>query len=613
MNMELGKKDIVRDRVFPTHRAPLALRHALIACAASIIAVSSAAYVAVTLYPLRPAAALAEYFFRAQDAFWLVAIAVFLAACSVLRFPMVFSAALPNRISPGLVALALAALVFLCGAIGAQLVFDGYHLARDEALAEFDAVIFRTGRLIAPVAPEWRPFSQALAPRFMLPIAEQMGFSSQYLPGNALLRAVVGLWADPNLTSPILLAIAVLSAYGVARRLWPDRRDAAIIAPLMIATSSQTLVTAMTSYAMTAHLALNLLWLWLFLRNDKIGHAGAILVGALACGLHQVVFHPLFAAPFILRLWWKKRRVLAVVYGVSYAVICLFWMRYFQIALELQGMTAETARGAGLLDFIDRAVEQILTGEKNSFAIMLMNILRFVGWQNPLLLPLALLAYGQIRQGTGIARELAAGVALTLYAMMIIMTYQGHGWGYRYLHGLIGNLALLAAYGWVGVTAQASAAQMAACRSIVAISSAFAAFLLFPAHAKQAHDFAAPYARASAAIARAPTDLVILDGSDLLFSEDLVRNDPFLRNRPIVLGLTLMDETDLVRLCQRHSVSLFDASQGRRYGIRPDPGSQVAAEGDLRAKLRAAEEQRRMKLRATMAGAPCATPRSTGP
>ncbi|MDJ0450428.1 hypothetical protein [Methylocystis sp. JR02] len=612
MNMELGKKDIVRDRVFATHRAPLAFRHALIACAASIIAVSSAAYVAVTLYPLRPAAALAEYFFRMQDAFWLVAIAIFLAACGVLRFP-VFSAPLPNRISPGLVALALAALVFLCGAIGAQLVFDGYHLARDEALAEFDAVIFRTGRLIAPVAPEWRAVSQALAPRFMLPIAEQMGFSSQYLPGNALLRAVVGLWADPNLTSPILLAIAVLAAYGVARRLWPDRRDAAIIAPLMIATSSQALVTAMTSYAMTAHLALNLLWLWLFLRNDKIGHAGAILVGALACGLHQVVFHPLFAAPFILRLWWEKRRVLAVVYSVSYALICLFWMRYFQIALELQGMTAETARGAGLLDFIDRAVEQILTGEKNSFAIMLMNILRFVGWQNPLLLPLALLAYGQIRQGTGIARELAAGVALTLYAMMIIMTYQGHGWGYRYLHGLIGNLALLAAYGWVGVTAQASAAQMAACRSIVAISSAFAAFLLFPAHAKQAHDFAAPYARASAAIARAPTDLVILDGSDLLFSEDLVRNDPFLRNRPIVLGLTLMDETDLVRLCQRHSVSLFDASQGRRYGIRPDPGSQVAAEGDLRAKLRAAEEQRRMKLRATMAGAPCATPHSTGP
>lgn len=586
MHIAFDPNDISCEKNTATHRAPPALRHALIACAASIIAVSLVAFVAGTLYPFRPVAALTDYFFRVQDAFWLVAIAVFLAACSVLRIPTIFSAALPNRISPRLVALALAALVFLCGAIGAQLVFDGYPLSRDEALAEFDAVIFRTGRLIAPVAPEWRAFSQALAPRFMLPIADQMGFSSQYLPGNALLRAVVGLWADPNLTSPILLAIAVLAAYGVARRLWPDRRDAAIIAPLMIATSSQTLVTAMTSYAMTAHLALNLLWLWLFLRNDKIGHAGAILVGALACGLHQVVFHPLFAAPFILRLWRDKRRVLAMVYGVSYAFICLFWMRYFQIALELQGMASETTRGVGLLDFIDRAVEQILTGEKNSFAIMLMNVLRFVSWQNPLLLPLALLAYGQIRQGTGIARELAAGVALTLYAMIILMTYQGHGWGYRYLHGLIGNLALLSAYGWISVTAQASATQTAACRSILTVSSLFAAFVLFPARATQAHDFAAPYARASAAIALARTDVVVFDRSDMIFAEDLIRNDPFMRNRPIVLDLTPLEKADLTRLCQSYSIATFDAAQGRKYGIRPDNGMQLAAENERRAKLR---------------------------
>ncbi|KAF2990467.1 hypothetical protein OGR47_14955 [Methylocystis sp. MJC1] len=610
MNIAFRRKDISCEGGAES-RAPLALRHALILCAASTLAAIAGAYVALTLYPLRPAAWLTEYFFRTQDSFWLIATAALLVACTFLRFPTVFSAALP-RVPTRLVAFGLAALAFLCGAIGSSLVFDGLHLSRDEILAEFDAVVLRTGQLIAPVEPEWRPFSQALAPRFMLPIADQMGFASQYLPGNALLRAFVGLWADSSLTSPILLAIAVLAAYSVARRLWPDRRDVAIIAPLLIATSPQALVTAMTSYAMTAHLALNLLWLALFLRNDKAGHAGAILIGALACGLHQVVFHPLFVAPFILRLWWEKRRVLALVYSVSYALICLFWMRYFQIALELQGMASDSARGAGLLDFISRAVEQILTGERNGFAIMLMNILRFVSWQNPLLLPLALLAYGQIRQGSGIARELAAGVALTLYAMTIVMTYQGHGWGYRYLHGLIGNLALLAAYGWISVTAQASAVQTAACRSTVAVSSLFAALLLFPAHAKQAHDFAAPYARASAAIARAPTDVVILDESDMIFSEDLVRNDPFLRDRPIVLELTPIEENDLVGLCQKHSVSLFDASQGRRYGIRPDPGRQGVAEEDLRAKLQAAEE-RRVKLRAAMARASCGAPLSITP
>lgn len=603
MNFIFRKADLSYEGVAES-RAPLALYHALILCAASTLAATAGAYVALTLNPLRPAAWLTEYFFRTQDTLWLIAIAGLLVACAFLRFPTVFPAALPH-VPARLVAAGLAALAFLCGAIGSNVIFDGYHLSRDEALAEFDAVIFGAGRLIAPIEPEWRPFSQALAPRFMLPIADQIGFSSQYLPGNALLRAFVGLWADPHLTSPILLAIAILAAYSVARRLWPDRHDVAIVVPLLIATSPQALVTAMTSYAMTAHLALNLLWLWLFLRNDKVGHAGAILVGALACGLHQVVFHPLFTAPFILRLWREKRRVVALAYVVSYALICLFWMRYFQIALELQGMASESARGAGLLDFISRAVGQTLTGEKNFF-VMLMNILRFVSWQNPLLLPLALLAYGPIRQGTGIARELAGGVGLTLYAMMIIMTYQGHGWGYRYLHGLIGNLALLAAYGWISVTAQASAAQMTACRSSFALSSVFAAFLLFPAHAKQAHDFAAPYARASAAIADAATDVVILDGSDMLFGEDLIRNDPFLRDRPIVLGLTLIEETDLIGLCQRYSVSLFDSSQGRRFGIRPDPGRQVAQE-DLLVRLQAAEE-RRAKLRAAMARTSCGAP-----
>ena len=43
-----------------------------------------------------------------------------------------------------------------------------------------------------------------------------------------------------------------------------------------------------------------------------IGHAGAIAVGAVACGLHQIVFHPLFVAPFILHLWFHKRRALAL-------------------------------------------------------------------------------------------------------------------------------------------------------------------------------------------------------------------------------------------------------------------------------------------------------------
>jgi len=34
------------------------------------------------------------------------------------------------------------------------------------------------------------------------------------------------------------------------------------------------LVMSMTSYAMTAHLALNLIWLWFFLRTTRLGMRG---------------------------------------------------------------------------------------------------------------------------------------------------------------------------------------------------------------------------------------------------------------------------------------------------------------------------------------------------
>ncbi|HTV30396.1 MAG TPA: hypothetical protein VMF32_21790, partial [Xanthobacteraceae bacterium] len=143
---------------------PLTLRRVLIGCAASFAAAVAIAYVSASLFPLQPLVSITDYFFRTQDALWVILIAGFLAACACWRFPI--SAA--GLRSARLAALVLVALVFVCGAAGSVLVFDNFHLSRDESLAEFDAQIFRSGHLIAPVDPEWRPFANALAPRFML-------------------------------------------------------------------------------------------------------------------------------------------------------------------------------------------------------------------------------------------------------------------------------------------------------------------------------------------------------------------------------------------------------------------------------------------------------------
>jgi hypothetical protein len=154
--------------------------------------------------------------------------------------------------------------------------------------------------------------------------------------------------------------------------------------------------------------------------------------------------------------------------------------------------------------------------------------------------------------------------------MFVIIPQQGPGWGYRYLHGLIGSLALLAGYGWIALSMRASRSEMATSIRLFAIAAGVACLILLPAHAWDAHDFVIPYARAQQAIEHAPTDLVVVDKSGLLIAEDLVRNDLFLRNRPMVLDLDHLNESDIANLCARYSIAVFDRSEGLALGILPN-------------------------------------------
>jgi hypothetical protein len=409
----------------------------------------------------------------------------------------------------------------------------------------------------------------------MLSIADGAAFVPGYLPVNAGFRAVVGLVADPAWTGPGLAVLAVLAVFGVARRLWPTRPDAAVISAILLATSSQVLITSMTSYAMTAHLTLNLIWLWLFLRDDKIGHAGAIGIGFLACGLHQLIFHPLFALPFFIKLWAGRRWRLALAYIVSYAGICIFWIGYPQLVLDWynlswQGRAQDASGGGAFLNFAMLVLSLLLRFKWAGAGLMLENLLRFVAWQNPILLPLAAVGYRWSRMSEGIAGELFAGLIFTLIAMFVLLPEQGPGWGYRYLHGLIGSLALLAGYGWIGLSVRASRDEMAASGRMFVIAGGVAWLILLPAHAWDTHEFVMPYARSHDAIEHAPTDLVVVDVSGLLIGHDLVRNDPFLRNRPKVFDLVYLTETDIADLCVRYSIALFDRSQAFAFGILPN-------------------------------------------
>ncbi len=498
----------------------------------------------------------------------------------------------PRFAPPALPVFALAALCGIIALAGAHLVYDDYALSLDEFMARFDGVILGHGAPLAPTPAAWRPFLGALQPQFVRATADGAFWSSTYLPVNAALRAVAGLAGLAVLVSPALAAVSILAVFAVGRRLWPDRPSIALIAAVLLATSSQFLITAMTAYAMTAHLAFNLVWLWLFLRGGRLGHGGALVVGFLACGIHQLVFHPLFVAPFVLLLGLERRWRAATLYTVAYAGICLFWINYDGLARGLVAAATHAASvsaasgpapaiGGGASGFVAEAAGLLKAFDPAQIGLMAKNLVRFATWQNLLTAPLVLAGGLAAWRAKGALRSLILGLVLTTAAMFVVLPYQGHGWGYRYLHGLLGSTCLLAAWTWAELTETIVAGQRRAMADLFLAAVVVSAGILAPVRAIQTHAFVHPYALADAAIAHAAGDVVLVDDRASLFTVDLVRNDPLLRNRPLVLQLAALNTDQIRALCAAHTIAVFDRADAVRFGIdvfrEPAPSPATAA------------------------------------
>lgn len=453
--------------------------------------------------------------------------------------------------------------------------YHDFALSLDEFMADFDARIFVGGRMLAPVAPEWREFVPALQPIFRLAVPEDAYIASSYLPGNAILRAGFILLGDGGLAGVVLAVVALVALYGVARSLWPDRPDAAAVSVVFLAASSQFLVTAATPYAMTAHLALNLTWLWLFLRDTRSSHGLAGAVAFVACGLHQVVFHPLFTAPFVISLVVKRRWKTAAFYGVVYAASAVFWILYGTLLLRGAGAVSADSASVGLTDF-SRRVTELIDPSFDSVALMLLNLFRFLAWQSPLVVPLALFGLRSRGHRNVTVTCLLLGIAVTLAVAFAVLPFQGHGWGYRYLHGTLGSLSLIAAQGWIYATKDVSGSRVSP-RIALLTSVACSLFVLLPWHLYQVHTFVSPYASASRAIERASAEVVVVDDFDIWYGSDLVRNDPFLRASPKVVSLRFLDERRLRALCGRSSVAIFDRDDALSFGLRIESMSEPVA------------------------------------
>lgn len=459
----------------------------------------------------------------------------------------------PGWRAAALLSLAVAA---ICWA-GSRIVYDGYALALDEFMARFDARILASGHLLAEIPAAWRPYAAALQPNFIRISPDGAHWASQYLPVNAAFLALAAKLGAMSLMTPLWAGIAVVATYGAGRRLWPERPNAAWAAALLLATTPQLLITAMTPYAMSAHLALNMVWLWLVLRGGRLGHGAAAGVAFLATGLHQLIFNPLFAAPFVAEMWLAKRWRPALWHTFAYAAIGLFWAAWPGLAAQTvasaiprAGAAAVAAGGAPAvaahaLDLLRKFQPIAATG------FMIENLARFLSWQSLLAMPLALLAVRPALKQGGAPRALVMGVILTTLAAFALMPYQGHGWGYRYLHGLMGALCLLAGLSWSRISERADPRARAA---VFGAAAAASLIVLFPFLAWRTWATTHPHAAAMRQIRAIPADVLVVQDNTLRIDIMSVRNDPWLTNRPLLMFAENLTAPQVRELCARYRV-----------------------------------------------------------
>ncbi|MEO1045169.1 MAG: hypothetical protein AAFX04_07005 [Pseudomonadota bacterium] len=442
--------------------------------------------------------------------------------------------------------------LLLLGWVGHWLVLHGYHFSRDEQMAVMDARIFSNGDLIARLPDFWRETHDSLNVIFTVESLRGYAWLSSYRPVNALFQMLFGSWS-----SPFFSALGLWATWRIAIRLWPENREAHWVAVLLYAMSAQIFLLSMTSYAMAGHLGLNMLWLWLFLHDRWYSHVAAITVGLAATGLHQLVYHPLFAGPILALILWQRRWWLAAFYAGAYALIIMLWALWLKLPLAMVDeplaiVTRDT--DSFFLTRLSWALEEL---SWENIAVQSANMVRFFTWQHALMLPLLLVGVRAALTSRKPLYWAFIGVLITtIMVKLLLRPYQGHGWGYRYMHGLMGVAVLLATLGWVELRARNLLSQ-----TQWRIATAFTALAIIPWYLWQASSLSGVFADLSERLDRQNVDLLIIDDDAGPFAVDLVTNDPYLANRPLRLRGSTLEPDDIDRLCQRYTVSFMTVAE----------------------------------------------------
>ena len=471
---------------------------------------------------------------------------------------------------------AAVAFVVLCA--GALFAMQGHALAGDEHLTLMQSRVFAEGRLTAEVPPELMPWLMAdfYRYRWIMLNPHTGDFVSIYWPGFALLLAPFTRLGIPWACNPLLASLALVLIARLASRL-TQSPQAGGWAILLAAGSPAFSGFALSYFPMTAHLLFNLLFACLLIERGRRGLVYAGLAGSLALVLHNPVPHMLFALPWI--VWFgmqpEGRRNLALlllgylpglVVGLGWAVF-IRNMHGFLFAAPFPS-DGEFLNELGNLYWYWQYRSSHMFGVPQEYAIggRIGEQVRMWAWAVPGLPILAIAGWWLGRRNAHL-NLLALSLAVTIAGYLFVRFDQGYGWGARYVHSAWGALPILgaAAVALWPPRPEGGAALRGWIASAATLSLVFATALRW----SQIHDYISEHlARRPPHVEGARQLVFIRPDRDYYYDQDLVQNDPFLRE-PTVYFLSRDPWWDqqMLRALYPRARRVYDGPRGQVWRI----------------------------------------------
>jgi len=471
----------------------------------------------------------------------LLLLAIAVMAFLLRRQPVVaglvrFAAQHPWRIAAG-------ALPLFC--LGAATVYRGYPLSMDEYVALFQAETFAAGRLSGQFPPE---LMRELVPRFppgyfFFSSLHTGQIAGSYWPGFALLMTPFAWLGIPWAVNPVISALTLPAVHRLTLAL-SGSREAAGWSVLLVLASPVFVVSALSFYAMPAHLLCNLLYVLLLLRPTPGRALLAGVAGSLALTLHNPLPHMLFGAAIFGWLLWR-RTPLAVLAALVAGYIPLFallgpgWLNYLAgvpvgaVAAKTADPAATQAAAAGPLSarVSSLASSGLTLPTPKILEARIAGLSKVWTWGPAALMVLAAYGYAALREHPG-AKALLAALFVTFAGYFLVPFDQGHGWGYRYLHSAWFVLPVFAAVAMVRLP-DAEMRQMAGWAVLLSLLLANGLRLTqVDAFIGRQLAQVPPLARAADPARR---EIVFVDPAAGFYTRDMVHNDPLLRGTRMVM------------------------------------------------------------------------------